>query len=74
MSRKIAVLGGLLAAAIVALVLFLIFHGGSSSHKATCWKPAYASAPTVIWARNPSVTHRHGAGPRGSDVCDKGAK
>lgn len=47
--------------------------GGGTSHKATCWKPGYASAPTATWAKHPSSTHRHGAGPRGSDVCD-GAK
>lgn len=66
------VIGGVivLAAVAAAAVGIASCGGGGTHHKATCWKPSYAAAPTAIWARNPSVTHRHGAGPRGKDVCD----
>lgn len=43
--------------------------------KATCWTPEFAANPMdengkpLLWARDPSPTHRHGAGPVGSDVC-----
>lgn len=45
-------------------------EGDGGHHKALCWTPAYAAAPTASWAKHPSPTHRHGTGPRGSDICD----
>lgn len=62
---------GLVILAILIALGFWIWGGSSKKqHKATCWKPSYASAPTATWAKNPSATHRHGAGVRGKDVCD----
>lgn len=43
--------------------------GSKPTHKATCWKPTYAANPDADWAKNPSPQHRHGAGPKGVNVC-----
>lgn len=69
MWKKLVAAFAAIVAVIVALVLSLVGGGGTPKHQATCWQPSYAAAPTASWARDPSPLHRHGAGPRGSNVC-----
>ena len=63
--------GGIVLAVIVAALIYFLAFDNPVKHRATCWQPSYAAHPTVSWARDPSVTHRHGRGPLGVDVCDK---
>jgi hypothetical protein len=55
---------------ILAIVIgWLVFGtGGHKKHHATCWQPTYAAHPSAAWARDPSATHRHGAGSK-PGVC-----
>lgn len=68
-----AILGLVIVAVVIVLAVRACDDGSPPQprppHKATCWKPSYAKAPDVEWAKDPSATHRHGAGPRGSNVC-----
>jgi len=70
MRRSVLLVAALAVIAGIAVGITSCGGGHHKTHQATCWKPSYAAAPTASWAKHPSATHRHGKGPRGTDICD----
>lgn len=65
--RRHGIVTGLAALVAGVVIAVVIASCGGSSHKATCWTPAFAKAHQAPGA---TYIHRHGKGALNVNVCD----